>query len=457
MKRLWQISGGLNESDIREIHSSAIGLIEKIGIQTPSENVLKMLEGRNGITIKENRVFIQPETVEEIMGPFPKKKEKQQNEPSFHISGYALRCYDLKTGEIRKPTVNDMIEFTKIAHVLGASGGTIVFPTDLPQKLAEIATYKLCLDVSDRIFGAGTFSDTEVFDLVQEMFVIIGSGYHVGMHMISPMAFDPFLLEMAIRYIPRDASFSIGNMPMQGATMPIDVFGSISQSCAEVLGGATILKILAPKSEVSFAPFVYPFDMKYGTIVYGGPDFITGNIIFNQVAKFYGTTIMAKAFNTMAKSPDDAQVGINLCGCVLMMLAGMKNFGWSGTCCIDEIGSIEKVIIDYEIFKMAKHIADGFDFNPSDTSEILDQCIKEGTFLTHETTLKNYKKQLFESEIFSNETFATWDSSGRKKLIDKAREKAQKLLSQHDFERDKNLQRELDKIWEKAKQLYHHK
>ncbi|MCM8788328.1 MAG: trimethylamine methyltransferase family protein [Candidatus Omnitrophica bacterium] len=240
---------------------------------------------------------------------------------------------------------------------------------------------------------------------------------------------------------------------MSGATSPIDFFGALVQSCAEVIGGATILKIIAPESEIGFTFFIYPFDMRYGTIVYGGPDFIKGNIILNQVACFYGTTVMAKAFNTMAKLPDDAQVGINLTGCVLLMMAGMKKFGWSGTCCIDEIGSIEKVIIDYEIFKMAKHIAEGFELEPYDVASVVQECLKHG-FLVHETTVRNYRRLFFESEIFSNETFSSWNSGGRKKLVDKAREKALKLLKQHNFERDKDQQKELDRIWEKAKKLF---
>ncbi|MCM8822956.1 MAG: trimethylamine methyltransferase family protein [Candidatus Omnitrophica bacterium] len=453
MKRVWKISGGLNENEITQIHTAALELIEKVGILTPSAQALKMIEGKSGIKIKDNRVFIQPQVIEELLGPFPRKTIEDDREPSFHISGYALRCYDIRTGEIRNPTTDDMVEFAKIGHTLGASGCSIVMPKNIPQKLAEVATYKLCMDVSDRVYGAGIFSDADVFDIIQEMLVITEKKYNVGMHMISPMAFDPFLLEMAIRYIPKKADFSVGNMPMSGATSPVDFFGALVQSCAEVLGGSAILKIIAPESDISFTFFIYPFDMRYGTIVYGGPDFIKGNLILNQVARFYGTTVMAKAFNTMAKFPDDAQVGINLTGCVLLMLCGLKKFGWSGTCCIDEIGSIEKVIIDYEIFKMAKHITDGLEIEPYDVAGVVQECLNDG-FLVHRTTVENFRKQFFESEIFSNETFSSWDSGGRKRLVDKTREKALKLLKQHNFERDKNQQKELDRIWEKAKKLF---
>ncbi|MCM8788327.1 MAG: trimethylamine methyltransferase family protein [Candidatus Omnitrophica bacterium] len=197
MKRLWKISGGLNEDDIKQVHTAALELIEKIGILTPSAQALEMIEGTNGVKIRDNRVFIQPQVVEGLLGPFPKKQIPDNQEPSFHISGYSLRCYDIRTSEIKKPTTNDMVEFAKIAHSLGVTGSSIVMPQDIAQKLAEVATYKLCMDVSDCVYGAGIFSDAEVFDIVQEMLAVTGQKYNVGMHMISPMAFDPFLLEMA--------------------------------------------------------------------------------------------------------------------------------------------------------------------------------------------------------------------------------------------------------------------
>ncbi|HOK79750.1 MAG TPA: trimethylamine methyltransferase family protein [bacterium] len=452
----FHLSGGLTENEIKKTHENALQILDRIGIHTPSQYVINRVEGKRGVKIKnDTRICIAPEIVEQLIGPFPKTSHYSNDELSFHVSGYALRCYDFRTGEIKKPTTTDMIEFTKIAHTLGVSGSSIVMPQDLPQKLAEVATYKLCLDVSDKIWGAGIFSDSVVFDIVQEIQIVIGLPYTVGMHMISPLAFDPFLLEMAIRYIPKKASFSVGNMPMRGATCPIDIMGAIAQSCAEVLGGACILKMIAPESEVSFAPFIYPFDMRYATIVYGGPDFIMGNLALNQVAKFYGTSVMAKACNTMAKRPDDAQVGVNAAGFVLMMLAGMKKFGWSGTCCIDEIGSIEEVIIEYEIFKFAQHIANGFDFkDQDDLIETIDECVQAGSFLMHENTLENYHNEFFESDIFSNDNFMAWDKEGRKSLLKKARSKALKLLDSHSFYRDKQQQQELDKIWEQAKKMF---
>ncbi|MGC8976265.1 MAG: trimethylamine methyltransferase family protein [Candidatus Ratteibacteria bacterium] len=358
------------------------------------------------------------------------------------------------TGEIKKPTLNDLINFTKIAHVLGCYGHALVFPQDLPQRLSEVATYKFCLDVSDRIYGSGIFSDEFVFDIVQEIIYLISGRYEIGMHMISPMSFDKFLIENSLRYKNKKANFSVGTMPMTGATSPIDFISSICQSLAEVLGGAAILKILSPENEVNFSPFVYPFDMKFGSIVFGGPDFINLNLILYQIGKYYGIEIMAKVFNNMGKYPGDAQMGISSAGIILSLLFGIKNFGWAGMCCIDEIVSIEQVIIQYEILRICQHIANGIEFDESkfDIEFMKESILRENSFLTNPDTLTNYKKNLFISDIFSNEPYNIWEKEGKKSIWQKAREKAIKLLKEHNFKRDETQQKELDKIWKKAQE-----
>lgn len=453
----WRISGGLNRKEILAIHNAALRMIATVGIHVPSEDARRMLKGEQGVTIKDTtRVCITAERVTDLLGPWPKKPPASPFKTEFFVSGYSLRCYDLRTGDIRSPTAHDLVEFTKIAHEIGASGCALVMPKDMPQRLAEVGTYKLCLDVSDRVYGAGVYSDTEVFDFIQDLYRVIGKPYAVGMHMLSPMAFDPFLLDMAVRYIPRKAGFSIGNMPMQGATCPLQLPGAIAQSCAEVLGGAAIFRIIAPESEVSFAPFMYPFDMRHATIMFGGADFIMANLALAQVAAFYGTTIMGKAFNTMGKYPADAQMGYSAgAGLALMAMTGMRKFGWAGMCCIDEIASAEQMVAQHEIFRAVMHLINGFEFNANDLGEdVVAACAKDNSYMLHEKTVQNFRQQSFMSDIFTNEAFVQWDGAGRLDVRQKARQKALELLHRHSFRREPAQQRELDRLWKIAQERF---
>ncbi|MDD2709025.1 MAG: trimethylamine methyltransferase family protein [Verrucomicrobiae bacterium] len=458
MKKVqWHLDGGLTRDQVLAIHHAALRTIEKVGIHVPSEEARRMLQGKKGVVIRDStRACVSAEKVVELFGPWPKQPPPPPADPGFSVSGYSLRCYDLRTGEIRESTTKDMVEFTKIAHQMGARGCSMIMPRDMPQRLAEVATYKLCMDVSDRIYGAGTFSDAEVYDFVQEMLHAMGKPCSVFMHMLSPMAFDPFLLEMGIRYIPKKAYLGCSTMPMQGASCPLQLPGALVQSCAEVMGGAAILKLIAPENEAGFDFFVYPFDMRHSTIVFGGPDFIMANLAVAQMAEFYGKRAMGKAFNNMSKFPGDAQMGYaGGAGGALMALAGIRNFGWAGQCCVDEIASAEQLVVQWEMFKASMHIANGFDFNAEDLCEdVIMECIKDNSFLTHEKTVRDFRKTLFQSDILSNESFGSWDKAGRLDIRQKARARALKLLEEHQFKRDPAEQRELDALWKKAQERF---
>ena len=202
--------------------------------------------------------------------------------------------------------------------------------------------------------------------------------------------------------------------------------------------------------------FTYPFDMQYATIVYGGPDFILGNLLTAQMSEFYGKTAMAKAFNNMSKVPGDAQLGYSAgaAGAVLAM-AGLRNFGWAGVSCIDEIASVEQLIIEHEIFKASLHLANGFAFDESDLCEdVVRECTQANSFMTHEKTIRDFRKLMFRSDILSNETFGVWDKAGRPDIRKKAHDRAMRLLEQHHFQRDPAEQQELDRLWKIAEERF---
>lgn len=49
-------------------------MVDEIGIHVPLESVVKILESQSGVKIKDGvRVCISPESVTELLGPFPKK------------------------------------------------------------------------------------------------------------------------------------------------------------------------------------------------------------------------------------------------------------------------------------------------------------------------------------------------------------------------------------------------
>ena len=54
----YDLAGGLQENQIRYMHEKALQLAEEVGLLVDHDEVLTMLEGRPGVTIRGRRVLL---------------------------------------------------------------------------------------------------------------------------------------------------------------------------------------------------------------------------------------------------------------------------------------------------------------------------------------------------------------------------------------------------------------
>ena len=114
---------------------------------------------------------------------------------------------------------------------------------------------------------------------------------------------------------------------------------------------------------------------------------------------------------------------------------------------------MQQLIIDSEIVKFVSHFIKGFEFSPEkDFLNIIEEGVKEGTFLSHQTILENYKDVYWFPELFEHESLGQWKEKGGKSIRKRAREIAKKKIAEHEFHLSKDMQKELDKIYKKAEE-----
>ena len=452
----YKLIGGLSEQQLKEIHQNALKVLKEIGIDVSHKEVLRLVSQHKGVNIKGTRVYFESDLVEESLDlkKLPKSPPSVNNNHfQMHLSGYTPKILDLDTNKVRKSTLKDLIEMTKLGDALGMKGCAPVFPLDLPQKEAELATYKICWENARDIAGAGIFSSVEVFEYIYEMAKVMDKPFGFNMHMISPLKCDPFLLEIAYCFLDRKIDMGVGNMPMMGATSPVFLVGTLVQSIAEVLGGATLLKLISKGGKISFSPCAYSFDMKYAGIGNGTPEHILINLAIRQIAQFYGMDSMAKTFNITSKEPDAQAALQSAAGTALLASMGARTFGWAGNLSTNEvIFSGELLVIQNEIMEYVKKIVESFEFNQKTIGfDIIKECTERNSFLEHSSTLKNFRN-IWVSDLLENEDIKDWQRKGSKTIREKARGIAKKKIAEHHFELDKDKQKELNKIYEKAKE-----
>lgn len=111
------------------------------------------------------------------------------------------------------------------------------------------------------------------------------------------------------------------------------------------------------------------------------------------------------------------------------------------------------VVIDHEIFQYATQFLRGFEFNEEtlSTNIIQEVVLKEESFLSHDSTLSRFRDAFWIPELFEHLMLRQWQDKGGKSIRERAKEIAKRKIKEHEFELSPEVQRELNKIYQRAK------
>ena len=95
-----------------------------------------------------------------------------------------------------------------------------------------------------------------------------------------------------------------------------------------------------------------------------------------------------------------------------------------------------QLVIDNEIVLIARRLARGIEVNEETLAvEVIDRVGPRSHFIEDTHTLKHIRTgELIDTEIFERGNRETWESMGKKGLVQKAREKAREILEKHEVE-----------------------
>ncbi|MCK4780376.1 MAG: trimethylamine methyltransferase family protein, partial [Candidatus Lokiarchaeota archaeon] len=243
------------------------------------------------------------------------------------------------------------------------------------------------------------------------------------------------------------------SMPLAGASAPITLIGSITQHCAECLAGVVIVQLTKPGAPLIWGGSPAVFDMKHGTTPMGAIETMMINLGDIEIGKFLKMPTHAYMGLSDSKVPD-AQAGFEAgMGALLAGLAGVNMVSGPGMLDFESTQSIEKLMIDNEIAGMVKRLLQGIEHYGSPfASEILKGYEDKEELLSHPSTLKYFRKELFfPSSIIDRMTRDSWKNNGSKSTRKRAKDLSKKLLEKSSIKPiDNQLANELDNIAKKA-------
>ena len=117
------------------------------------------------------------------------------------------------------------------------------------------------------------------------------------------------------------------------------------------------------------------------------------------------------------------------------------------------VSSLEKILIDAEVFRLAKHAHRGVDTSDKNwLSDVISKVGPGGNYLCQKSTVTAMRsEEWYISGFGSHETYESWVTSSKKDLLKVAREKVNQILKKHEpLPLGEDVENELDKICKRA-------
>lgn len=452
----------LSKADLDKIHSEALTVLNTVGLAVSNEEALKRLKGCKEIQLRDGRVYPDPEFVDDLVEK-QRKEVTRSREPSFSkeivlaVGSHAANYVDIETDRVRKFDVQSLIDATKLVDALhdwNVVGGTPGYPPDLPPML-QAPTQFMISAMYSRYGGRCAASTTfEAMEYIRRMSEVMGQGFGVGMHMISPFKMEGNEFDLLMQYIDSGCSLSVASMPIIGVSAPIEILQAFVMSVAEVLGGFAILSLLSVKNKVSFSINAYAFDMKYATLVYGSPEQNLCDAIQFQINQYYGHSrgsIATRSIRSMADQPGIQAAAERGASAVFGALLGSRTFSGAGLLSLDEVFSMEQLVIDCEIRDYAQRIIQGLDLQTLDTAtQIITEVLPKDDFLSDQSTLSGYRQTYWIPRLFHHASLHQRQAKEVADLRQEAKQMVRDRIAQHIWEIESSKRQEIERIYREA-------
>jgi trimethylamine--corrinoid protein Co-methyltransferase len=266
---------------------------------------------------------------------------------------------------------------------------------------------------------------------------------------LAPLQFLPYSLDILFTVGPLHIPIELNTMPIAGATSPMSPAGTLLQANAEMLAGITIAQSAFPGMPLMYAVRNLMLDPWTGLSLQGRVETSMVAAAMAQLsAELY--RMPSNLFGGVSDSMiADTQSTVERTIKVLLpALAGVNVIAGLGH--LEHCYTYDPVllVLDDDLIGMVRRIMRGIEVN--DDILGLDAIMRVGpggNYLIDDHTMSYFKTEYFTPKSVNRWVRNVWKSKGSKDANELARERARKILAEHQVEPlDPKLLDELDKI-----------
>lgn len=441
----------LNSDEVYRIHMATVEVLERVGILVENGETLDLLASAGAKVDKQKgRARIPEYLIKEACSRAPssfdiytrdmKKVRIGPGKTTISFGAGATYVLDLKTGDPRPATKNDVEQLTRLTdameHIELCMSPII---QDVTRSLVDVhsAEAMMCNSTKPPWVCPG---DARQARYIIEMASAIAGGLGelqtkpiiLGLASPnSPLRLASHDLQVAREFVSRKLPITFINCPNNGATSPISIAGTIVQTLAECLSMVLVAQLMNPGNPVAAGPSPPITDMRTATACFGAPECALVTAGSAEMMRYYN--IPSYASITSSDSIGiDAQTGYEIAWTAqLPMMAGVNLVNGIGLMGFCEISSYEKVVIDNEVFGGLRRILRGIEVSDASLAvDAIEAVGPAGHYLSQKHTREQLLKERWFPKISNRLSIAEWKKE-KVDLWQRARKEVMNILATH--------------------------
>lgn len=439
----------LSESQCDRIHAACLEILERVGVRLELEEAVDLLKKAGASVDEEGLVHVPHQLVEKALSTAPGKMvlHDRDGRPVMPVEGHScffgpgsdcLNIIDHRTGERRKPILNDVIEGTTVCDALPNIDFvmSMVLPSDVNSSIADrhqmaamlshttkpivFVSYEFggCLDAVEMAEAVAGGPEALERSPTLTCYINVQTGLHHNVDALRKLLYLSGKNLPAL-YIPSSTC---------GVTCPMTPAGALAFDYAGVLLGVVLSQLTregAPVVVPGMPPG--PLDMRTMVLPYIEPE--RGHP--QALAHYYGLPMFSIGGASESKVVDQ-QAAIEA-------TLSLMNATLSGGQITHDVGYLEsgltyslvQLAICDDIVSWLRAFGKGIEVNDETLAlDVIAEAGPDGGYLHTKHTLDHFRERWY-PDLFERDTYEGWQGRGGENLAERAATKVETILEEH--------------------------
>ncbi len=442
----------LSPDEVETIHKTSMKVMQKVGVKFPHQDAIAAFKD-HGFRTDGQKVFLEERQVMDALASVPRQFTIHAPNPERSVvvgdgtpvfaPGYgAPFLVDYAVGK-REPTVDDYEDLVRLADALpnqDMSGHLLVEPADVPSDAAHLLMLQAHMLHSDKPFIGSAEGETGAQNTMEMASILYGE--EVGdrpvtvslINSLSPLGYSDEMLSALMVYADHRQPVVIAALAMAGSTGPITLAGLLAMQNAELLAGVVLTQLVSPGTPAIYGSTSTNIDMKTGALAIGSPECSLMIGAHAQLARYYDLPSRSGGALADASFPD-AQAGFeSMLGLLTTVNSGVDFVLHAGGILSSYLAfSYEKFVLDDEMCGMMRRYEQGIEVTPDTLAyDVIANVGSEGNYLMEMHTVERCRTEFWTPVVADRTGIEEWMDTGRKRAVDHAHERWQKLVAEHE-------------------------